>query len=246
MRIRFLGELAGILTVRHEDGLVRLALERRAAIKDVVESLGVPHTEVYGIEADGALQGFGWIAGQGAEVVVRPATPPVDVTVPTALRPEPLARLAFAVDENVAKLAVLLRVLGFDALWDRELSDPELAALAASQGRVVLSRDRSLLKRRRVSYGRLIRAVDPEGQLREVLDLFGVRRPPALFRRCVRCNLPLSPVAKQDVLHRLEPKTRKYFHEFHICGGCQRVYWAGSHHDRLLERLAAMGIEAGD
>jgi uncharacterized protein with PIN domain len=240
-RLDFEGELQALVRLADPGPLVFDA-SRRASIKDVVESLGVPHTEVYTLTVDGRAVDFGHILEPGQEVRVGPACPPVDVTAPTLLRPPALPELRFAVDENVAKLAALLRTLGFDAAYDRSYGDGRLARLAAEEGRVVLSRDRALLKRGEIVWGRLVRAARPMDQLLEVLDLFGVRRAPAPFGRCLRCNLALRAVDKAAVLHRLEPKTRLYYHDFRICPGCGRIFWQGSHHEHMLQALRQAGV----
>lgn len=174
-QLTFEGDLQDLVR-RSGPGPVAFDATRRASVKDVLESLGVPHTEVYVLSVDGRAVDFGHLLEPGQEVSVGPASPPVDVTAPTLLRPHVLPELRFAVDENVAKLAALLRTLGFDAAYDRRFGDGRIARLAAEEGRVVLSRDRALLKRGEIVWGRLVRAAQPLDQLLEVLDLFGVRR----------------------------------------------------------------------
>ncbi|MEW5775020.1 MAG: Mut7-C RNAse domain-containing protein [Thermodesulfobacteriota bacterium] len=236
-------------TPRLADGRLAWAVERRAAVKDVVESLGVPHTEVGRLVVAGpggagrADADFSHIVGPGQELDVYAVAPPLDVTRPSLLRPEPLEEVRFLVDATCGKLARLLRLVGQDAAYDRSWDDAAVAELAAEEGRIVLSMDRALLKRRQVAFGRLVRAHDPREQLAEVLRHFGVRGPFAAFSRCLECNAPLTPVAKAEVLHRLPPLTRKHFEAFSRCPACDRIYWAGSHHDRMREWLARSGLE---
>lgn len=233
------GELASLVR-RPDPGPYRIDPSRRASVKDVLESLGVPHTEVYGLRADGREVDFGHIPVAGEDLRAFPATRPVDVSWGGPLRPG-LAVLRFVVDENVAKLATLLRILGFDAFYERGLDDAGLARLASREGRVLLSRDRALLKRREVAWGRLVRAVEPLDQLGEVLALFGAVAP-APFSRCLRCNAELAPVDKAAVLHLLEPKTRRYYEVFSRCPACGRIYWAGSHQEHMRGVLAGLGL----
>lgn len=241
--LTFEGELVGLLRRNAPDGRVVYPVRREASIKDVIEALGPPHTEVYGIEADGTAVGFGHRLSPGEHVLVRPAAFPIDVTRPTLLRPAPLSRLAFLVDANAGRLAMLLRTLGFDAAYDRDIRDEELAEKGAQEGRVVLSRDRTCLKRSAIVHGRVLRANDPMDQLREVIKAFGLFPPYAAFSRCTRCNRPLVPVSKASVLDRLEPRTKKYFQEFHQCPDCGRIYWPGSHHDRMAAWIRKLGGE---
>lgn len=216
---------------------------RRAGIKDVIEALGVPHTEVGRISVDGSDVGFGHILAPGQEVAVFAVAPPLDVTRPSLLRPAPLDTVRFLVDATCGKLARLLRLLGLDAAYDRAWDDQEVAQIADQERRIVLSMDRALLKRSAVAFGRLVRAHDPQEQLIEVLRHFGVRGPFAAFSRCLECNAPLEPVDKAAILHRLQPLTRKYFDTFYRCPACDRLYWPGSHHDRMREWLGRAGPE---
>lgn len=244
--IRFHGDLAGLIGPGKRAKASAYPVDRRASIKDVIEALGVPHTEVYGLIVDGAEVDFNHILEEGQSVDVRPAKPPVDVTRPTLLRPTPLPSPRFVVDVNVGRLANLLRILGLDAAFGNAWDDTAIADMAETEGRIVLSRDRELLKRSKVVYGRLVRACDPEEQLMEVLTLFGLRGPFARFSRCLRCNVPLQPVVKADILDRLLPKTRKYYDTFSMCPACKRIYWAGSHYDKLAERLRGLGLDTLD
>jgi len=245
----FAGELAGLLTRPVFAGSVRYPVDRRASIKDVIEAMGVPHTEVYAINSGGASHDFGLLLEPGMAVALLPAVLapeyPVDVTVPTTLRPTPLDSLRFLVDENVAGLVPLLRALGFDAAYDRSWGDEEIAERAVCEGRVVLSRGRALLKRTAIVHGRLIRTQVVEEQLLEVLGHFRISSLDSIFTRCLRCNEVLNPVNKQDILERLEPKTRKHFDKFKRCPSCDRIYWRGSHHQNLMERFARLGIIIG-
>lgn len=229
----FQGELQSLLHGRGREGFLRYPVTRAASIKDVVEALGVPHTEVYALVADGEPVGFGHRLSPGENITVLPAVFPIDVTRPTLLRPNPFAALQFVVDANAGRLATWLRLLGFDAAYTKDMEDAALAEFAAVEGRVVLTRDRTCLKRAKIVYGRVIRANDPAAQLRDVLRAFGLVPPYAAFTRCLRCNLPLTPVDKASVLDKLLPKTKKYYETFSQCPACGRIYWAGSHFEHM-------------
>lgn len=243
--LRFHGELALLVRRSGHAGVVRYPVRRRASIKDVAEALGVPHTEVYSVMAEGKESDLDTLLRAGQSVDLRPAQPPVDPLCSTRLRPCPLPELRFVVDENVAGLALLLRALGYDAAYDRTWDDEAIADLARDEDRFVLSRDRGLLKRSRVIWGRLVRSQEPDGQLAEMVRFLGITRAPQPFVRCLRCNLITEPVSKGRILHRLEPRTSKYFNEFRLCRGCNRIYWRGSHHAHLKERLESAGVKIG-
>ncbi len=236
----FHGELQELVS-DHDHGSLCYPAARRASVKDVIEALGVPHTEVGWILEDGGEVDFHvLLAARRYEVF--PVPVPWDVTAASVLRPEPLTELRFLVDENVHRLTGLLRMIGMDAAECRGLKDEEIAGLAAAQGRVVLSKDRRLLRRKQIVFGRLVRGVQPWDQLREVVDLFGIKSRMRPFFRCIHCNVPLKSRPKVEIQERLEPLTRKYHQVFQECPECRRIYWAGSHHERMRERLRAFGI----
>ena len=222
---------------RHLNSL-EIELTRRTSIKDFIEALGIPHPEIYRLEVNGREVAFEYIPGED-QVEVFPFPPGVDLAINTILR-SPLREISFLVDANVAKLANLLRMVGFDTSYDPELDDRKLAEKANAEERILLTRDRALLKRKVVIHGRMIRNNDPLSQLRETLDLYGIRDKLKPFSRCIYCNSLLQPVKKEDIIDRLEPLTRKYFNDFNICRDCNRVYWPGSHHDSMTNLIKGL------
>ncbi len=244
--IRFHGNLKDLLHPRHRrPGRVAYTLDRRASIKDIIESLRIPHTEIGRITAGEQDVTLAWVPEEGGRVDVFPLAAPVDPTRPTLLRPETVEAVRFLADVNVGKLATLLRMAGMDTATAPGLDDRGLVEKGAAEGRILLSRNRDLLKRGRVVHGHLVRSQEPREQLAEVLalyDLAGKTRP---FSRCLRCNTLLQPVAKAAILHRLQPLTRKYYHHFHICPACRRIYWRGSHHHNMQRLLTTLGQPHG-
>ncbi|WP_462327126.1 Mut7-C RNAse domain-containing protein [Desulfobaculum sp.] len=242
--------LSGLSSLREarSRGEITVPAARSAAIKDEIEAIGVPHTEVGRILMNSAPCGFDTPLAPGAVYDVHPLAPPVDVTTPHPLRPTPFPGVRFIVDVNVRQLGTLLRLLGCDAAFDNAWEDDEIAHRAKKERRIVLTRDRALLHRSAVVWGRLIRSAVPDDQLLEVLHLFGLTGPFSPFTRCLRCNTPLERVPKADIIHRLQPLTKKHHTTFHICPTCQRIYWPGTHRDAMLERLARLGIrvDGGD
>lgn len=176
------------------------------------------------------------------------STPAGGGWVPGRLQPPIPQRPRFLLDVHLGRLARLLRLLGCDADYANHRDDPELVALARQQDRVLLTRDRGLLSRRAVTHGYLVRADDPVAQLEEVVDRFELCATLRPFTRCLECNGELEDVAKAEVLHRLEPGTRREQHRFRRCRGCDRIYWRGTHHrrltaivDRIVERCRRQG-----
>lgn len=225
-----------------QSGRIVTSAARSASLKDAIEALGVPHTEVGHILADGESANFSHSLTPDCVYDVHPQASPVDVTQGTALCPTPFQRTAFIADVNVGALARLLRLLGLDTAFLNTLDDAEIARISADEKRIVLTRDRALLKRSAVIWGRLIRAEDAEAQLLETLTHFGISGPFKPFSRCIHCNARLVPVDKAAIIHRLLPLTRKYFNQFHSCPACDKIYWAGSHHEAMLRRLSRLGL----
>lgn len=242
---RFYAELNDFLPPDRRQVAFAHPFHGRPAVKDVIESLGVPHTEVDLVLADGASVDLRWRLRDGARVSVYPVFESLDVGPVTRVRPAPLRGVRFVLDGHLGRLARHLRMLGLDAAWRRDAADAELARDSAAEHRVLLTRDQGLLKRRVVTHGLWIRATDPRRQLSEVvrrLDLYRVLAP---FTRCLRCNTPLEDVAKADVEEALPPAVRARHDTFRRCPGCGRVYWRGSHHRRMEELVAALLAEGG-
>ena len=217
-------------------GTVLYPATRRASIKDIIESLGPPHALVGSLVINRKNSTFSHIIAPGDEVFIHPLTPPCDVREPSLLRPDPLPGYSFLVDANAGRLAKHLRLLGFDTAYDPGLTDKELASTAASENRIVVTKDRNLLKRSIIVYGYLIRSEEPQFQLRELLRFFGLKPPYRFYSRCIHCNGKPRPVAKETIMDRLLPLTRKHIHDFVLCPDCNRIYWRGSHHERMRER----------
>jgi len=211
-------------------GAIPCTFQGRQSIKHLIESLGIPHTEVGEILVNGRSVTLGHITQDGDQVEAHPAPP----GCPIAPR--------FLLDNHLGRLASHLRMLGFDCLYRNDYTDAELVELTCKEERILLSRDRRLLMHKVIQYGYCPRSLDPQEQLIEVVRRFLLAEKIAPFRRCLRCNHPLEPVSKEAVLDRLEPLTKKYFDEFHICPACDQVYWKGSHYARmqkLIEKASA-------
>jgi len=239
--LRFYGELNDFLSPEQRRKAFAHPLLLSASVKDVIESLGVPHTEVDLILVNTAPVGFRYRVRTGDYISVYPAFTSVDVLSLLRLR-APLNDIRFVVDTHLGRLATYLRMLGFDALYETSCDDQELSRISARETRILLTRDLGLLRRGEVNYGYFVRATEPRRQLREVLRRFHLFHSAAPFERCLRCNAQLRPIAKESILDRLPPRTAECYHEFQICPACGRLYWPGSHYEhmrRLLEHVLA-------
>jgi uncharacterized protein with PIN domain len=237
---RFYAELNDFLPTARRGIAFTHAFTGTPSVKDVVEALGVPHTEIDLVLADGVSVDFGWRLHDGARVGVYPVFESIDVAEVTRVRAAPLRELRFVLDVHLGRLARHLRMLGFDAAWDGAADDAALAATASREHRILLTRDRGLLKRRAVTHGYCVRASAPRLQLTEVVRRLDLARAITPFSRCLRCNGLLVPVAKAEVADRLPPRVRERQQAFRRCAGCGRVYWAGTHHERMTGLVASL------
>jgi uncharacterized protein with PIN domain len=242
VRFRFYEELNDFLPPARRKVEFTHDFDRRASIKDMIESFGVPHPEIDLILVNGESVDFDYIVNDGDRVSVYPVFECLDVSPATRLRARPLRDPRFVVDCNLGRLARYLRLLGFDCVYRNDYSDADVARISQQQHRIVLTRDRRLLLRKIITHGLFVRSVKPRDQVREVLERLDLYRDLRAFTRCTRCNATLERVAKGAVEDRLEPKTRKYYQRFLQCTECGQIYWQGSHHDRaqrLIDELVS-------
>jgi uncharacterized protein with PIN domain len=207
--------------------------ETGASVKDLVEALGVPHPEIDRLVVNGECVGFGHVVADGERVAAYPSWRTVDPGDSGRLGPPPQDHPRFVADVHLGRLAAYLRFAGFDTLYRNDYSDPEIAAISASDDRTLLTRDVDLLKRRIITRGCFIRATQPGRQLVEVLRRFDAAARAAPFTRCVSCNSLLRAVTKDAILHLPPPRTRRDHTHFWQCPTCARVYWRGSHYTRV-------------
>jgi uncharacterized protein with PIN domain len=220
---RFHGELSDFLSPLWRDLPFKQLAGTTDTIKHVVESLGVPHTEVGYVTVNGKETPSSERFQEGDHVEVFPHVKPVL-----------LAHPRFVLDGHLGRLAAYLRMLGFDTWYNRCVDDTQLAAVASGEERLLMTRDVGLLKRREVEQGYCVRSHKPHDQLREVSSRFALRSHFAPFCRCMDCNGPLCPVPKEAVADQLPPHTRETKNEFSRCGNCGKVFWRGSHYARML------------
>jgi uncharacterized protein with PIN domain len=238
---RFYAELNDFLAPARRGVRFAFGFNGNPGIKDPIEALGVPHTEVELIVVNARPVGFDHKLNGGDNVAVYPTFHGIDIDPLATLRPALAEAPSFVADVHLGKLARHLRLLGFDVAYRNDLSDREIVQIALEQGRVILTRDRRLLFNRRIIHACFVRSDDPVTQTGEVLRRYDLRRAIAPFHRCLKCNGSIEPVAKTQVLERLLPRTRKYYDTFYRCRCCGRVYWQGPHYEDLLRQLEKLG-----
>jgi len=235
---RFYAELNDFLPPLRRQRTIAYRFNGHPGIKDPIEVFGVPHPEVDLIVVNGLAVGFGYQLQAGDRVAVYPTFNRLGLSPLPGLRPTISTEPRFVLDVNLGKLAKFLRLLGFDSLYRNDYRDSEVVNIAVAEQRIVLTRDRRLLYAKRIDHGYWVRAVDVESQIIEVLDRFKLHDAIQPFVLCPVCNGKLAPVAKADILDRLEPKTKLYYQVFHRCNNCGRIYWKGSHIENMRQRFA--------
>lgn len=237
---RFYAELNDFLPPSQRQVSFTHVFKERCSIKDMIEALGVPHTEVNCIAVNAEAVNFSYIVQDSDCVDVHPISTSINVTPSVSVRPPLPTILRFVLDVHLGKLASSLRLLGFDTLYRNDYDDEELAEISASQQRILLTRDKGLLMRSLVVYGYYVRATNPEQQVIEVMRRFNLFEKVLPFQRCIRCNGLLKPVSKESILDQLPQQTRLEIEEFHRCGECCQIYWRGSHYERMQQFIAGV------
>ncbi len=236
--IRFYEELNFFLSREKQKTAFQTALYTGQTVKDLIESLGVPHTEVDLVLVNGESVDFSFQPPDSSSISVYPVFETFSLSNVTRLRPNPLRNPAFILDVHLGTLARYIRLLGFPALYRRDWKDAELALYAEENSLILLTCDRGLLKRKMVSRGMFVHASDPLEQVQEVcrrLQLSALVKP---FSRCLSCGGMLDVVlygsaAFERIKENIPPGVLSWCREYRWCASCGKVYWEGSHMDRL-------------
>jgi hypothetical protein len=244
--VRFYEELNDFLPAERRKGDFAAEFAPGCTTKALIEDLGVPHTEVDLVLANGDSVGFDFRLSDGDRISVFPVFESWDIAGLSRVRPVPLRESRFMLDVHLGKLARLLRRFGFDAGFGQDMTDEEIVRAARREHRIILTRDRGLLKRRTVTHGYLVRSSEPKVQLAEVFRRFDCARQVRMFSRCIECNRPLTRIERHAVSGRVPPIVAETYSDFSVCDECGRVFWRGSHWERM-KKLAAevLGTDPG-
>jgi len=206
----------------------------RTSVKDLIESLGVPHTEVDLILANGKSVNFKYLINDGDDISVYPVFESFDITAVQHLRPKPLRKPKFIADVHLGRLTRYLRMMGLDVLYKNNFKDEEIVEISLNEKRTILTRDRGILKRSEVTHGYWVRSTKVEEQVKEVLRRFDLQKEIKEFTRCIECNEWLKSIKKETIIDQLPPKVTNSQKEFYECPSCKKIYWKGTHYLRML------------
>lgn len=235
----FYDELNFFLPRHHKQKTIIHTFDWKASIKDMIESLGVPHPEIDLIIVKGKSVDFEYIVQNGDDVHIYPIPyyESHPLTDKIRLIPPYVGRPRFILDTHLGRLASYLRMMGFDTLYRNDYDDEELAQVSNAEGRILLTRDIGLLKRSLVIYGYYVRNLKPPLRLLEVARRYQLANKIEAFSYCMKCNGRLIEVNKADISHLIHPMSHEHYDNFHQCDTCKQVYWKGSHYLKMESLL---------
>lgn len=231
---RFYEELNDFLPDQYFKKIFPFSFRGSTSVKNAVENIGVPHTEVDLILVNGVSIDFNHRIAGGEQVSVYPVFETIDISPIIRLRAKPLRKIRFVVDVNLGKLARKLRLLGFDTHYKNDLQDEEIVKISQAEKRIILTRDIGILKYGSVTHGYWIRSDDPKTQLNEVIERLQLKNLFKPFTRCSQCNSQFKRIKKELLKNRIPDDTLSYYKTFWECQGCRQIYWEGSHFYKII------------
>lgn len=231
--IRFYEELNDFLPKEKRKKRFTHSFIDRTSVKDLIESLGVPHTEVDLILVNGKSVKFNYLINDGDDISVYPVFESLDISDIQHLRAKPLRKPKFICDVHLGKLARNLRMFGIDVYYKNYLNDEEIVKISLAEKRTILTRDTGLLKRSEVTHGYFIRNDEPEKQTAEVISRFSLIKIVKPFTLCLDCGNKLIKINKKDVLHLIPENVKQTQIKFFYCVNCKKIFWAGSHFNNM-------------
>jgi uncharacterized protein with PIN domain/sulfur carrier protein ThiS len=237
--LRFYEELNDFLPEDRRKRQFRAPFHPGDTVKALIESLGVPHTEVDLVLVNGRSVSFRRKVQPGDRISVYPVFESLEIGSVTKVRPVALRRTRFVLDVHLGRLAKLLRMLGFNALYSNRYEDYDLSRISREEGRIVLTRDRELLKRSMIHHGYCLRSDRPMEQLLEVLKRFDLREKVRPFSRCLRCNSELQEIDTDRAAASVPDYVARTYQHYKTCPDCGRIYWQGSHWEHMRKVLDA-------
>jgi uncharacterized protein with PIN domain len=243
---RFYEELNDFLPKDKHKQEILYSFSGSPAVKDAIEAIGIPHTEIDLIIANQNSVDFCYKLQTGDHLAVYPVFESLDISPIVHLRPKPLRTCRFILDVQLGRLARSLRMLGFDTSYRNDYRDAELIRIALLERRIILTRNRAILKHKAITHGYWVRNTTGDEQLAEIIQRFDLKNHLQPFTRCLLCNRLIEPVEKEHIRDRLPPKTATHFDTFFHCPECNRIYWPGSHYQRMREKIDRISNNTSD
>ena len=232
--LRFYAELNDFLPQKKKMVNYNLPYFGSPTVKDIIESQGIPHTEIDLILVNGTSVGFKYRIKPLDKVSVYPEFELLDISPLVRLRPKPLRISRFVADAHLGKLSRYLRMLGFDTLYKNDIRDEVIIDYSIREKRIILTRDLGILKHSRVERGYFIRNQKPFDQCGEIMRKFSLEKQISPFTRCMECNGQFNKISKILIKGKVPEMVYRNNSEFYMCDDCKNIYWKGSHYEKML------------
>ncbi|MEG8946662.1 Mut7-C RNAse domain-containing protein [Rosettibacter firmus] len=231
--LRFYEELNDFLPAEKRKRLFEHKFWGQPSIKDVIESLGVPHTEVDLILVNGESVSFNYLVKDNDHISVYPEFETFDISNLQKLRKTSLRKPKFICDVHLGKLARNLRMFGFDVYYENNLNDEKIVEISLKEKRTILTRDLGILKRSNVIRGYFVRSENPQEQIIEIINRFHLTNQIKPFTLCLECGSKLKRISKKEIIHLIPEKVKKTQNRYFICTQCKKIYWRGIHFEKM-------------
>jgi len=225
-------KLLNLVTKKYRREKLDYLFSGNQTVKHLIESLGIPHTEIDQIRIRDRYVGFDHPVKNKDIVYLFPYCRN-NTNFGMVLQKRWSSEPKFVLDNHLGKLAKYLRMLGLDVSYSNNFQDEELLWITKYEDRLLLSRDRRLLMHKFIRDGYLIRSTNPKNQIIEVIERFDLSCNLKPFQRCIKCNQMLDDIQKEEIIDKLLPLTKRYYNEFRICYNCDQIYWRGSHFEKM-------------
>lgn len=237
---RYYEELNDFIPYKYRKKRFEHNIATNTSVKDAIESMGIPHTEIDLILVNSKSVDFSYNLKEGDYVSVYPKFESFDISELTKIRSKPLREIKFILDVHLGKLAKYLRLLGFDTLYNNNIDDPEIIEIAKEEKRIILTRDFGILKNNKVTHGYWLRSQNSKEQLEEVIQRFDLKKKLNLFSRCTLCNGEIFKTDKILTEGKIKDQIYKEYDTFFQCNNCKKIYWKGSHYDNMLRFISSI------
>lgn len=241
IRIKFYNRLSKFLLDKSQKYITHKFIDR-TNVKDLIEAFGIPHTEVDVILVNKKSVTFNYLIKDGDKIEVFPNREKVFVKKLIPLKPKIIGKPKFIADVHLGGLVKLMRMFGLDVLYNNNYTDDEIVEISKTQKRIILTRDIGLLKRKNVKYGHFIFGTTKEEQFKETCQSFDLIKYSQPLSLCLECGTKLKRISHKKALERLKDFKFDKNLSFHTCEKCNKIYWEGSHYDKMKKKIQTLKI----
>jgi len=238
--VRIYEELNSFLPESRQKRDFSFELEEGATIQQLLSNLELPLSQVDLILVNGESVGVSFPLKAGDRISIYPVFERLNIAPVLKIRPAPLRKPRFICDVHLGKLATYMRMAGLDADYRNNFSGRQLIQLSVELGKIILTKNRGLLKNKRITHGYLVIQNLPKLQLAEIISCFDLKQWCSPLSRCLRCNLPVHSISKDDAVGKVAPRVLEMHDQFMKCDGCSRVYWKGTHYESMMSWISRL------